>query len=307
MKVLIVAVDKGGHFVPFVEEQMHALQAKGCVVERFGVKGKGVLGYLKCMPALHRKIKQFAPDVIHAHYGFSGLLSNLQFKIPVVTTYHGSDINNPQALRFSKMSMALSDFNVFVSQKTMDIAGVKRKCGLIPCGVDVASFVAVDKEKAKEELHFSQLRKYVLFAGAFDVPVKNAPLAQQAIALLDNVSLVELKGYTRKEVLLLMQAVDAFLMTSHTEGSPQVVKEAMLCGCPIVSVDVGDVSERIAGVEGCYIAERTPQDLAEKLTKAMNFEGRTNGRDKLLSEGFDNAQIAEQLLDVYRKVTKKNI
>ena len=81
-------------------------------------------------------------------------------------------------------------------------------------------------------------KKYVLFAGAFDNTVKNAPLAQEVVSLLPGVELIELKGYSRHQVALLMQAVDCFLMTSHSEGSPQVIKEALACSCPIVSVDV---------------------------------------------------------------------
>ena len=42
-----------------------------------------------------------------------------------------------------------------------------------------------------------------------------------------------------------LEAVDAFLMTSFTEGSPQVVKEAMACGCPIVTTDVGAIPEML--------------------------------------------------------------
>ena len=62
------------------------------------------------------------------------------------------------------------------------------------------------------------------------------------MTLLPDAELLELKGYNRVQVATLMQAVDAILMTSFTEGSPQVIKEALACGCPIVSVDVGDVS-----------------------------------------------------------------
>lgn len=44
-----------------------------------------------------------------------------------------------------------------------------------------------------------------------------------------------------KEVALLLNVVDATLMTSRTEGSPKFIREAMVCTCPIVSTEVGDV------------------------------------------------------------------
>jgi glycosyltransferase involved in cell wall biosynthesis len=94
-------------------------------------------------------------------------------------------------------------------------------------------------------------------------------------------------------------------MTSKTEGSPQVVKEAMACGCPIVSVDVGDVAERIEGVEGCYVVPtRDPQDIANALQKATEFNGRTNGREKIISMGLSNEDVAEKLVTIYKEVLK---
>jgi len=60
------------------------------------------------------------------------------------------------------------------------------------------------------------------------------------------------------------------LLTSLHEGSPTVVKEALACGLPVVSVDVGDVAERIEGIEGCHLAVATPEDLAAKLCRFMN-------------------------------------
>lgn len=104
---------------------------------------------------------------------------------------------------------------------------------------------------------------------------------------------------------LLMCAADCLLLTSKTEGSPQVVKEAMMCGCPIVSVDVGDVSERVSGVEGCYVVEsRTPQDLADKLHEAFLFTGKTTGRQKIEADGLLNSQIAARLIDLYEDCWK---
>ena len=150
-------------------------------------------------------------------------------------------------------------------------------------------------------------KQYVLFAGAFDNAVKNAPLAKEAVALLhdEKLELLELKGYSREEVTLLMCAADAFLMTSFTEGSPQVVKEALACGCPVVSVDVGAVKERLEGVAGCHVATtREPMELAELLRKALAFDGKTNGREKLLADGLDNRQVADRLVGIYKNVVK---
>ena len=151
-------------------------------------------------------------------------------------------------------------------------------------------------------------KKYILFAGAFDNAVKNAPLAKDAVELLDcsNVELLELAGYSREEVTLLMCAADAFLMTSHSEGSPQVIKEAMACGCPIVSVDVGDVRERTESVEGCYVANsRNPEELADLLKKALAFDKKTNGREKIITDELDNQQVAHKLIAIYEKICKK--
>ncbi len=307
MRILVVASYNKGSFAPFIVEQANALEVKGCVVDFFGLHGKGFKGYLNNLSALKQRIKVFRPDVVHAHYGLSGLLANLQRKVPVVVTYHGSDINEPGVRRFSKIAMLLSSWNIFVSRKTMEIARPKNHYSLLPCGIDMTELQLIGKKEARRRMHLDESNRYVLFAGAFDNPVKNAPLAKEVMKLLgdDKAELVELKGYSREEVTLLMCAADAFLMTSFSEGSPQVVKEAMACGCPIVSVDVGDVGERTEGVDGCLVTTSSnAQGLAVLLKKAVSFEGKTHGRDKLDADGLDNKNVAQQLIQIYKRVVK---
>ena len=305
MKVLIVASYNKNRFAPFIVEQAEALKRAGCEVDYFSLQGKGLKGYLKNLPALKEKIKAWQPDVIHAHYGLSGLFANLQHKVPVVTTYHGSDINDPKVRRLSKIAMRHSAWNIFVSQKTLEIANPKKHYTLLPCGIDLSALQLTERSEAREKMNLLPGKKYILFAGAFDNTVKNGPLAKESVALLDNesVELLELKGYSREEVTLLMCAADAFFMTSFTEGSPQVIKEAMACGCPIVSVDVGDVKERSAGVEGCYVADtRNADEMAKLLTKALAVDGKTKGRERILADGLDNCQVAQRLMDIYAQV-----
>ena len=303
MKLLIVASFNKGHFAPFIEEQANALRRRGVECVFFGIEGKGLRGYMKNLPALRKKIRSFRPDVIHAHYGLSGLLANLQRKVPVVTTYHGSDINEKRVLPFSKICMRLSRYNIFVSQATLDIARPHRNNTLLPCGVDLDNLQLTEKAVAREKMGLEGKKKYVLFAGAFDNSVKNATLAKEAVKLLPDTVLLELKGYFREQVTLLMCAADAFLLTSFSEGSPQVVKEAMACGCPIVSVDVGDVKERVQGIKGCYLAKtRDAVELAELLNKALHFESRTLGRTRIEEDGLTNDQVAGKLMEIYSRV-----
>ncbi len=292
---------------PFVREQVESLRVLGVECDIFLVKGKGIGGYIKQFKPLKDKIKKNHPDVLHAHFGLCGLLANLQRKVPVITTYHGSDINDKKAFPFSKMAIRLSAWNIFVSRKTLEIAKPKWNHSLLPCGIDISDLQLTEKSEARQRMKMDANTRYILFAGAFDNAVKNAPLAKETVSLLNDekLELLELKGYSREEVTLLMCAADAFLMTSFTEGSPQVIKEALACGCPIVSVDVGDVKERIEDVEGCYVAQtRNSKELAGLLRKAMTFGRKTNGREKIIADGLTNEIVARNLMEIYEKVKK---
>ena len=305
MRVLVVARYKEHGFVPFITQQVAALEKCGAECCYFPVKSNGIAGYLKHLKALRKTIREFQPDVVHAHYGLCGLLANLQRRVPVVTTFHGSDINKKNVLPFSKMAMRLSAWNIFVSQKTIDIAKPKKKYTLLPCGIDIYDLQLTDKQEARNRMRLQENKKYVLFAGAFDNTVKNAPLAKEAVALLndENVELLELKGFSHDEVTLLMCAADVFLMTSISEGSPQVIKEALACGCPIVSVNVGDVKERISKVDGCFVAQtREPKELSELLQKVLSSGNRVDGRDVIIKDGLDNTQVAQRLIEIYQKL-----
>lgn len=313
MRVLIVCSYKSQlqeGCVPFIREQVGALREQGCECEYYHIKGKGMMGYLRTIPGLRRKIREWKPDVMHAHYGLSCLVANLATRrVPVVSTYHGSDINVKSVRRFSKMAMWLSAWNVFVSKRNMALVGAieGKKASLVPCGISLSEDQLQMREEARKALGWKADEKKVLFAGAFDNDVKDPELAKQAMKELKNegvnAELIELKGYNRQQVNTLMCAVSCLLMTSKTEGSPQVIKEAMACGCPIVSVEVGDVTERTEGVEGCYVVpSREPKDIAEALVKALTFEGKTNGREKILEYGLTNEQVALKIVDIYNRI-----
>ncbi len=296
MKVLVVAVD----LETFVLEQCNALKEAGVHVLTYKVTGHNIYGYFKEIFNLRKAIRRFHPDLIHAHYGLCGLCANFQRKVPVVTTFHGSDIHSGGwLLLLSKMTMRLSSYNIFVSKKLYGTAKYNRNnASVIPCGIDLKTIYPISRNEAKKKIEHTHT--FVLFAGSFKNQIKNPELAKKSMSNLSQIELIELSGYTRKEVNLLINATDCLLMTSYREGSPQVIKEAMTCGTPIVSVDVGDVKDIIGGIEGCYLAKRDTEDISEKLKLALAFHGKTNGRQRILNLQLDNNSIAQRIIMVYQ-------
>ncbi len=306
MKVLIVANYKNGCFSAFVSDQIHALKQQGIEIETYGKIGKGICGYFSNIFGVIKKIHTFKPDLIHAHYGLCGLLSNIQRQVPVITTYHGSDIHSGGwLLKLSQITMRLSAYNIFVSKALFEQSKYKKDNVCIqPCGVDLDIIKEISRTEARKLLGIDNKKKIGLFSSNFDNPIKNAPLAKAAIKKLHEVQLLELKGYNRVEVATLMNACDFQLTTSFRESGPLVVKEAMACGTPVVSVDIGDVKEVMDGTVGCYIAKPNAADIAKKIELALAYKGKTNGRQRIISLKLDNKNVAKKIIEIYKLCLK---
>ncbi len=313
MKVLIVCSGKPSNpewnfesAQSFIYEQIESIRDLNLEVEydTYFIEGNGIRGYLKNYSSLSKKIKDYQPDLVHAHYGLSGLLSSLQRKVPVITTFHGSDINIRKNRIFSYLASKLSMENIFVHKEQPRKINYTKNINLIPCGVDMKIFFPIDKNKAREELGLELNKKYILFTSSFDNSVKNYPLAKEAIEKSTNqIELVELKGYTRKEVGLLINAVDVLLMSSFTEGSPMVIKEAMCCNTPIVSVDVGDVKDVILTTQGCYITAYDADEISQSIDNVFQLNKKTNGREVIEEYSLD--VIAHKIFKVYQSIILK--
>jgi teichuronic acid biosynthesis glycosyltransferase TuaC len=111
------------------------------------------------------------------------------------------------------------------------------------------------------------------------------------------IQLHELAGIPHEQVPVWLGAADTLVMTSTHGGSPNTIKEALACNLAVVSVDVGDVHERTEGVEGCFLADATPEDVAEKLACALGRTDRIDSRGSVL--GLALERVAERLQDVY--------
>lgn len=301
MRILTVTT---GNILPisaFIDDHLEKLRERSYDVDCFLVKGRGIQGYLSNLRKLSRAIDLYKPDMIHAHYGLSGLLSTLQNKVPVVTTFHGSDINLLKVRAFSYLAYVRSDASIFVSQDLAGKIGAKNY-HYIPCGVDFEIFRPIERSIARDALGLERNKKFILFSSHFSNEIKNYALAKKAVEAIpgDEPEILELKGFSREEVSQLMNAADLALMTSKSEGSPQFIKEAMACNVPIVSTDVGDVSQLMSNTKGCYICDQDSSQISESIQKALNFNKRTKGRKNI--ENLDLEKITDQIIEVYKTI-----
>lgn len=269
----------------------------------FTVVGKGIKGYLSSLKKLRQTIKDFKPDIIHAHCGQVGALAVLQRSIPVITTFHGSDINLPKIKPISSFASLFSRCSVFISNKLKNQLRIRGKdCLVIPCGVDKSVFFPMDKEDCKKRLGLDPRQNYILFASDFNNSIKNPALAKAVAAHFPQVDFLEIKGRTRNEVAWLINGAELVLMTSHSEGSPQIIKEAVACGQQIVTVDVGDVREQLEGLPGCYVCSHDEQELVDAVRKVLASE--RVPYDAV--DRFNSITIAQTILNKYRLIINNN-
>ena len=309
MKVLFVASGNKsvGRVSAFVQSQYDSLKEEGLDMVMFPVVGHGWKGYAKNLRSLRKLIKREKPDVIHAHYsscGYLASLASLGLKTKVVVSILGSFPKKNFKLKLVRFCIDhVWDATIVKSERTR--SQLDRDLPVIPNGVNLDRFTIIDQDKAREMVGFEKDKKYVIFVSNPARPEKQFDLAQAAVEhLKDNtVQLVPVYNKTHDEVVKYMCAADVLIMTSSSEGSPNVIKEAMACNCPIVVTDVGDVKWVMDGVDGTYVSGTYhPEGISDLLANGLQFAARTHGREKILQLGLTSTLVAKRIIRVYHGI-----
>ena len=181
---------------------------------------------------------------------------------------------------------------------------------------------AINKDK---NIKVTNLQKTVIFDNSQKTP---KTISSEAYTLkwekveggeqLGDIVCVEMKGLSRAECVLRMCACDLFALPSHSEGSPQALKEAMAVNCPCIATDIADVRELFGDEPGHWILrnprktherwdgdEKSLGEMVELLKESLAYGKRTNGRDRILKLGLDNEQIARRIIKIYNDILTK--
>jgi glycosyltransferase involved in cell wall biosynthesis len=299
----------------FVREQVDSLRRRGLEVDVLFVNGveEGKTAYLGGFGKVRQAVQGGRYDLIHAHYVFSGMMAlgqarplTREKRIPVVLTQHGIETQRGWTAPLCRWTSRRVDRTIATSprvQAALGLPGVQ----VVPCGVDTDLFRPSDQAEARAALGLPQAPRLALYVG-MRRPEKRLDLVEAAVAEArqlaqrsggPEIDLVIVDKEPHERIPLYLNACDVLVLASEGEGSPMVIKEAMACNLPIVSVDVGDVAQVIGGTAGCFIVEREVPALAAALCESLSAGRRTGGRNAIMPLSL--AAIAARIEAIYRE------
>jgi teichuronic acid biosynthesis glycosyltransferase TuaC len=319
--LFVVPGDGSGSSMIFIRRQIDSLRSARVIGAEFYLATRTSPGtLLRERRRFRRMVRDFAPDVIHAQYGtVTACFCLLSTRLPVVVTFRGSDLNPCRSISqarslagrlLSQLAALGAGGNICVSKQLRSRLWWRRESAyVIPSGVDTSVFHPRPRDEARAELDWPMDERVILFNAGRDPVTKGIGLARRAADIaggsLDKLRLQILDGHVPPDrIPVYLNAADCLLVTSLFEGSPNVVKEAIACNLPVLSVDVGDVSERLRHVEPSAIVDADHHAIARGLVKVLLSPVRSNGSRRVGE--ISTTAMARRILGVYRAVLPWN-
>ncbi|WP_247731046.1 glycosyltransferase family 4 protein [Halovivax limisalsi] len=304
MRVLQLTTNADATYVTNQIEALASLGVESDVLEvpRSGSDGRSAADYVRFCPTV--RARDFsAYDLVHANFGLTIPAALSQRRVPVVTSLVGTDLMGRYG-PLTKGFVRFCDDVIVVNPSMAD--RLSRDVHVIPHGIDLEQFRPIETDHARAVVDWPSEGYHVLFPYHPSRSVKNYPLAERVVATTDDrvagdVELHTISGVDYDLIPYYMNAADALVLTSHREGSPSTVKEALACNTPVVATPVGDVPERLAGVEPGGVADSVDA-LAATLRETLAATEPPNGRDAVRSLGLE--RMGERILSVYRRVVE---
>ncbi len=321
MKVLVVTnmwpSAERPHWGAFVKSQADSLAAAGCENSLYEIRGWRSTGeYWKALWEIPRAAAACGADLVHAHYGLSGATA-LRVRLPLVVSFCGDDLLGRPApggtgltlksralVALSRLAARRADAVIVKTEELRRVVRDVPDVHVIPNGVDLARFVPEPRAAARAALGWPADGRVLLFAAHPDEERKNWPLAEATHAALAarglDVRLEAVHGRPQTDMVRAMNAADLLLLPSYHEGSPNVVKEAMALGLPVVAAPVGDCADLLRHVSPSAVVPRTVEAFAGAAAAALAAGTRSNGRE-VIERTLAVGSVARRVLAVYRE------
>jgi glycosyltransferase involved in cell wall biosynthesis len=309
---------------------------------------KNPFSVLAALVRARRYLRDLHPDLVHSHGFHANILARLLRllvpQIAVLSTIHNVYEGGSLRMLAYRLTDPLSRRTTAVSRAAADRfvalhAVSAHKCAVIPNAIDLAEY---NPDAARREAIRAALAagsRFIWLAAGRLSPAKDYPNLLRAFATLrssqpDAQLWIAGQGTSRQLAVLqsladelhldgalqwlglrrdlpaLLDAADAFVLSSAWEGMPLVLAEAMAMEKPIVATDVGGVRELVRE-EGIVVPSKDTERLAEAMcalmlqaTDARAAQGRA-ARLRIEREFSIDARVDEWVL-LYRAICRSN-
>jgi teichuronic acid biosynthesis glycosyltransferase TuaC len=301
-----------------VRRQVESLWEQGVPIDVLYVRGvESPLAYLSgavLMLAWSLKPRR-RYRLVHAHGGETLLAARFYVRAPLLVSFMGADLlgatredgslGRRWLLRTRVIRhlsrLARASITKSAEMEAVLPSRVQRHNTVMPNGVDRRLFAPLPQVEARAELGWDVDERVVLFVGRTRVPRKRFGLARQACEqaqrTLGPIRLHVAQGVNPEQIPILMSAADCLLHPAASEGSPNVVKEALACDLPVIATPVGDIPLLLDGVKECRTCPPTVDALGAALIDCLTYRRRSDGREK--TKWLAHDYIAAALVALY--------
>jgi teichuronic acid biosynthesis glycosyltransferase TuaC len=286
----------------FVRDQVAALQeTPGVDVEVFAFPPRG---YARAARDLRRRYRRERFDVVHAHFGLTAWPALAVRHATRVVTLHGTDLRHPRSRRITSAVLPRYDLVAAVSPelaREVPGAGTRRRVAVLPCGVDLDRFVAIDRAAARERLGLDPTGRYVLFPADPARPAKRPDRARELVDAA-GAQLLALGRVHPFEVPYWVNAANAVLVPSDHEGFGLAALEALACDVPVLATPVGNHPTALEGIDGTLCAPYDKDAWSAALQPHVDAaDPRVLGRAR--AELWSARRMARRVLEAWIEVS----
>jgi glycosyltransferase involved in cell wall biosynthesis len=261
---------------------------------------KSPLSFIAGLVRARRILRRFQPEIIHSHGFHSNIFARLLCLIGAspepISTIHNVYEGGPLRMFAYRLTDPLSRLTTAVSsaaaERFVKLKSVpSQKCVVITNGVDTDEFSPDHDRRARVRFESVVHDAFLWFAAGRIVPAKDYSNLLRAFALVREesraaelwiagehayaeesarirqlTSELQIEDSTkflglRRDLPALLDAADAFVLSSAWEGLPLALAEAMAMGKPVVATDVGGVRE-LVGDAGTLVPAGNSHALA---------------------------------------------
>lgn len=293
---------------------------------------------LSAVRGIARVIREFKPDLVHAHSSKTGIIARIAARlagVPAVFTAHGWAFTEGVSEKRRRMAIIIERMAARLARRIICVSNYDRDLAL-RCGVgDSRKIVVIPNGIAHSELRTDYPEREIVrcvMVARFSPP-KDQPALIMAVREVQRVELwlvgdgelleesrvlasslgvdnrVRFLG-SRNDVPEILADCDIFALASRWEGLPYTILEGMRAGLPVVASNVGGVSEAVAeGETGYLVPWEDGNGLPEKLQYLADHpEERRSlgeaGRQRCLTK-FAMSAMIEATFATYRDVIRK--